>query len=581
MPSLRQVQAHYEMLDTLQAREEERRQKQQLEMLAAQGQQQYGMQTGLQQQAAGIQQQRDQSQFQYQQAHSQQQFGQQQQLNEQHVDLQARYNEIQLGQAENMRMQRLKQAISGVESNADLSPQERGMLITQLQSGLNPLENRQREAGMLFQTLQSRALEQQTAQQGQLFGQRQQWLANGVQNALQTIVDPDTGARTLVHVGPDGTIQQMDFSGAQEDRRLRATHVNEQVLASQQQRSESAAMMPGRLTGQDLGNQTTQQNLDQLRALAPHQVQQAALHTQQIVQSLLHGEDSHRVAMQLAPVHLASVLQQLDQNIEQQPFNLDALRARVSLLQEQVAQAPNAAAHTLAQTSLTNATTALTRARTAELNRETAGTPGTPEQHTQLQQLLGPHNLPAHMRNEPIGAQLQFAHGMATARYQQSYQTLFHRNLERVRAEFNSNRHHPVGDANRPEWMRAGLGTTIMPGGNRPTTEDDAIRIRAQQQTMEEMRLNGQVDPATIQIGGQPAGQGGAAAPAGDQAAAIDRLRAVLNPQGQQQPFVGARPPGMAEVMEQQQPQGQNPPARPWWMPHPNWRPRLAPWLER
>ena len=102
------------------------------------------------QQQAGYAQGQQQYAAQIQEARDQRMAGIDSQAAQQHADLQAQLSQTELGQQEQMRLQRLRQARGSVMANPDLSDEERNALITQIETGLNPLENRQRQSQMMW-----------------------------------------------------------------------------------------------------------------------------------------------------------------------------------------------------------------------------------------------------------------------------------------------------------------------------------------------------------------------------------------------------------------------------------------------
>ena len=248
---------------------------------SAQQERQAQLQAGAAQQAAGLQSQRDREQFGYQNAMFERQSQEQERMlglqegiqarrDTRQVDLQARLNEITLTQGEQIRQNRLKDSMSRVRSDPTLAPHEREAMITQLQTGLNPLENRAREAQTIQTHLQSQAIFQQNEQSAILFNQRQQHLARGIEGNLQTITDPNTGISQLFYADHQGNPTALTFG--------RETEAHQATMAGAYQNlSQGQQMFQPRLQSVNLSNQQAQFNIDRGRQLLPGEVRMQGL----------------------------------------------------------------------------------------------------------------------------------------------------------------------------------------------------------------------------------------------------------------------------------------------------------------
>jgi hypothetical protein len=157
---------------------------------------------------AGQQQQRDvfQAQQEFGRQGAAQQFAAQRdqyaaqvaaQQQQQRFQLQAELQATELTQAEQMRMQRLQHARTAVQADVDagrLTPEEGADLVTQINTGLNPLQNRQAAAQVRHQEAQDRLLQEQANRQIQLM-QRQMDALNpdNFPNRVVQRWNPETG----------------------------------------------------------------------------------------------------------------------------------------------------------------------------------------------------------------------------------------------------------------------------------------------------------------------------------------------------------------------------------------------------
>lgn len=237
----------------------------------------------------------------------------------QHTDLQAQLNDIQLGQAEQARLTRLRQARSSVMADPNLADDEKNNLITQIETGLNPLENRQRQSQIIHQNIQSQQAHQQTQQQATLFNQHQEWLSRGIQGQLQTVTDPQTGAQQLFHVDAQGRIQTLDFSQSQQMHQMRMAGGIQDIAQREQMFPGQLQLQQGQISHQNLSNQQIQELLPRLREMHP-------LHVQ-----ALQGEIANRSQQ------LATMRQQYEQSGQRFPDELAHLQTQTAAMQEQIA----------------------------------------------------------------------------------------------------------------------------------------------------------------------------------------------------------------------------------------------------
>lgn len=218
-------------------------------------------------------------------------------LQAQHFDLQAQFNQIQLTQSEQMRMQRLRNGIDAVKNHPGLSPDEKQNLIMQMQTGLNPLEQRQQQANILHTQIQTQGMFQQNEQQGVLFAQRQNRIAQGAAGNIQTIYNPDTGMneRYMADI-QTGELRPLESPSSELMRQM-------QLAAHAQQIQFNAQTMGERVRGVGLQNQATeagigqthaqtfyaQQNAERIRSLLPNEIAHGGLNNTLLQQAIDQG----------------------------------------------------------------------------------------------------------------------------------------------------------------------------------------------------------------------------------------------------------------------------------------------------
>lgn len=307
---------------------------------AQQAQQSYAYQSALMAQQAGHQADARAQDLAGRSAISAQEANQQAALAAHHTDLQARLQQVTLDQTEEARLQKLKHARASIEDNADLSPGEQHMLITQLESGLNPLENREREAGIIQSTLQSHQLAQQTDQQATLFSQHQERLAQTAQGRTTVLTDPLTGRRQLFMMDLNGNYQPLDFSQSQARDEVMMAHTQAQTEATQQNTTIQGMMAPGAMTAQDLNNRRLQQAFDQANRINPLEEERLRGGNALLAQQIIQNPQSFNLQQALGYQHLAGLRQEFDQRARANPHDLDILESRATVARAQAQLAP-------------------------------------------------------------------------------------------------------------------------------------------------------------------------------------------------------------------------------------------------
>lgn len=146
----------------------------------------------------------------------------QQNRDERHVDLQGRLHQIQLTQDEEARMTRLRNAISRLDADPNLSPRDREEMRTQLMTGLDPLMRRAHESSMITQQLQQQQLELGN-ERGTLQNMAlRDFQDNGTQIHTRTVRNDDGTERQIhFYTGQDGTMHVLPDNNAAENQRLR------------------------------------------------------------------------------------------------------------------------------------------------------------------------------------------------------------------------------------------------------------------------------------------------------------------------------------------------------------------------
>lgn len=314
MATLQQVRAHNDEQLRIEAQRSALEQQRQ----AAQAQQQYGIASALSAQGAT----------------------QQAALAAHGADVQARLHQVTLNQEEQARLTKMYHARASIEDNADLAPSERRMLITQLESGINPLENRQREQQILQSHVQTQAVFQQSQQQGQLFNQQQEWLARGVMGNLQVINDPITGQPGLFHVGPDGKIQQLDFGHQAEMHQANLEAVRARTEATQQGTQQQGQLFPGVMEQQQLHNAAAQQAIQQANQINPLDVQHRQLANQQLAQIVAQSPERFNMDMLRGVYDIAGLHQAIGERLRTENSNVNLHEANATIARARAAAEP-------------------------------------------------------------------------------------------------------------------------------------------------------------------------------------------------------------------------------------------------
>ena len=119
-----------------------------------------------------------------------------QQIN-QRARLQAELSELELSQGERLRMQRLTQAKSEIAQalgEGRLTPEEADAALTQLTTGLNPLQMRENQAQLRGIELRNQMMQAEMAQQAQLQQQYGEFRAKGVAGRIGAVPLPHVKA---------------------------------------------------------------------------------------------------------------------------------------------------------------------------------------------------------------------------------------------------------------------------------------------------------------------------------------------------------------------------------------------------
>lgn len=184
----------------------------------------------------------------------------QQNRDERHVDLQGRLHQIQLTQDEEARMTRLRNAISRLDADPNLSPRDREEMRTQLMTGLDPLARRSHESALITQRLQQQNIE---------LGNERGTLQN---MALRDFQDNGTTIHTRTVRNDDGTERQVHFYTGQ-DGTMHILPENNAAAARDQRAAEAAANLAQRRAGllATISHQHNQSMDAEIRAHETHQ----------------------------------------------------------------------------------------------------------------------------------------------------------------------------------------------------------------------------------------------------------------------------------------------------------------------
>lgn len=129
----------------------------------------------------------------------------QQNLQRQGFQLQAQLSQTQLTQSENLRLQRLRNAVGEVNAREDWSDQEKQDAIVLLSTGINPLAQRQAAAQEQHIRLTNTRMGQQIAEHDSREQERTQFRNNNYQDNIRVVEDRDGNEHSVV-IKPNGEI---------------------------------------------------------------------------------------------------------------------------------------------------------------------------------------------------------------------------------------------------------------------------------------------------------------------------------------------------------------------------------------
>lgn len=127
--------------------------------------------------------------------------------------LQAELQQTELTQAEQMRMQRLQAAVAHVSSDPSLNDGQRADLITQIRTGLDPLQQRQAAAQIRRQDAEEQRLNTVAARQSELMQAEAAYNASTAQQRVQNVRLPDGRRISVLDMGPGRGMHVIDESG--------------------------------------------------------------------------------------------------------------------------------------------------------------------------------------------------------------------------------------------------------------------------------------------------------------------------------------------------------------------------------
>lgn len=104
--------------------------------------------------------------------------------------LEAELSQTQLSQQENMRLQRMKNAIGDVQNDATLSSEEKADMVTQLKTGIDPLARRQAAAKLAMDQQQKEAMAEQYNAQAALRKQEAEVTGKTAKERTSFVPDP-------------------------------------------------------------------------------------------------------------------------------------------------------------------------------------------------------------------------------------------------------------------------------------------------------------------------------------------------------------------------------------------------------
>ncbi len=122
------------------------------------------------------------------------QMGHQSDMQAQHAQLQDQLASNQLSRGEQLRLQRLQEARGSIQdmvNSGSLTADEGRNALMEIQTGINPLQQRQQRSQQQHLELQNQLLQRQTAQFDQLQREREQYRSQSAQDHLETVTMDD------------------------------------------------------------------------------------------------------------------------------------------------------------------------------------------------------------------------------------------------------------------------------------------------------------------------------------------------------------------------------------------------------
>ena len=146
----------------------------------------------------------------------------------------------ELSQGEKLRLQKLKSAKAHVQEQVEsgsLTAQEGADLMTQLDTGINPLVNRQARSAMMHQEVQNKLLMEQAAKQASMDQMNRSFMAKGFGDRVGTWVDPDTGHKFRVYESSPGKYDILPDREA--EAKARQMEMDEKKVMAEQKAEEA------------------------------------------------------------------------------------------------------------------------------------------------------------------------------------------------------------------------------------------------------------------------------------------------------------------------------------------------------
>lgn len=332
--------------------------------------QQASLQGGLMNQQAGLQERRDVGLF--NQAITRDQWNvvnQGQLMNQQagidlnrdrnRVDLQAQLNQVILTQGEQAEARRVREAVAAVNRQTDLSPEEKTMLITQLETKLNPLENRMRQAQIIQSQLQSQSLYQNMTQQETMFRDRQEYRRNAMNGQLPTLqLRLPNGELVHGYIDQNGNPAILDTSWAQQGREITNTAGVVGIASDAQRIMQGQRLFQGRLEHQGLVNEGLRNANDFVRNANPMELDLLRQRVQQ-------GPQQFRSVQEHRDAQTALFRLDAEQRPQEFQYRLRELAANASILEDRARNSPT---DIRLRNEATEARTLHDRASTAAIN---------------------------------------------------------------------------------------------------------------------------------------------------------------------------------------------------------------------